>query len=275
VAVASVDCRSAFAPTRPPHNSRPRDGARPRRGARSRPPRRRRRSPLEPGRAEGQGVAIRARGGGEEPGLKQVSSRHARALSGNPPRRHHHGGGRREPEVPRRPPGPRRRRRSPVPSRGGEDAQAVQIRTCVLASRAGFPLIRATMAATNDSPPRHPRAPRTAAPARARDSGTAAPAAATFDPDPMPRVPARRARRARPAARPSARPQPRRGEPHVPHRRRDERPEPGFTNPARSPVYLHPQIEMLNADGVFSIFFPRPLLGSNRQPRRSRVARTR
>jgi hypothetical protein len=134
VAVASVDCRSAFAPTRPPHNSRPRDGARPRRGARSRPPRRRRRSPLEPGRAEGRGVAIRARGGGEEPGLKQVSSRHARALSGNPPRRHHHGGGRREPEVPRRPPGPRRRRRPPVPSRGGEDAQAVQIRTCVLAS---------------------------------------------------------------------------------------------------------------------------------------------
>lgn len=75
MAVASVDCRSAFAPTRPPHNSRPRDGARPRRGARSRPPRRRRRSPLEPARAEGRGVAIRARGGGEEPGLKQVSSR--------------------------------------------------------------------------------------------------------------------------------------------------------------------------------------------------------
>ena len=146
MAVASVDCRSAFAPTRPPHNSRPRDGARPRRGARSRPPRRRRRSPLEPGRAEGRGVAIRARGGGEEPGLKQVSSRHAHALSGNPPRRHHHGGGRREPEVPRRPPGPRRRRRPPVPSRGGEDAQAVQIRTCVLASRAGFPFIRATTA---------------------------------------------------------------------------------------------------------------------------------
>ena len=245
MAVASVDCRSAFAPTRPPHNSRPRDGARPRRGARSRPPRRRRRSPLEPGRAEGQGVAIRARGGGKEPGLKQVSSRHARALSGNPPRRHHHGGGRREPEVPRRPPGPRRRRRPPVPSRGGEDAQAVQIRTCVLASvpaslssarrrgarngasrptvRPGAParpgprrpLARATPGAPRPPPRRSTPTPRRAFPPVAR----------------VERAPRRVLRRARSRDGRAA---------HVcPRRRRDERPEPpGFTNPARSPIYI-------------------------------------
>jgi len=212
VAVASVDCRSAFAPTRPPHNSRPRDGARPRRGARSRPPRRRRRSPLEPARAEGRGVAIRARGGGEEPGLKQSQ---LGTHFPNPPRRHTSWRG------------TERARSSPTAS-GSSSSTTTPCafawwRRCSSGAnsnvRARLPCRlpfhpRDDAGARNgafpaDSPPRRPRAPRTAAPARARDAGSAAPAAATFDPDPAPRVPTRRARRARPATRPPARPQPR------------------------------------------------------------------
>ena len=244
MAVASVDCRSAFAPTRPPHNSRPRDGARPRRGARSRPPRRRRRSPLEPARAEGRGVAIRARGGGEEPGLKQSQ---LGTHFPNPPRRHTSWRGteraRSSPTASgsssstttpcafawwrRCSSGANSNVRARLPCRlpfhprdGGGQGTGLSRTT----SRPGAParpgpprpLARATPGAPRPPPRRSTPTPRRAFPPVAR----------------VERAPRRVLRRARSRDGRAA---------HVcPRRRRDERPEPpGFTNPARSPIYIY------------------------------------
>ena len=244
MAVASVDCRSAFAPTRPPHNSRPRDGARPRRGARSRPPRRRRRSPLEPGRAEGQGVAIRARGGGEEPGLKQSQ---LGTHFPNPPRRHTSWRGteraRSSPTASgsssstttpcafawwrRCSSGANSNVRARLPCRlpfhprdGGGQGTGLSRPTVRpgAPARPGppRPLARATPGAPRPPPRRSTPTPRRAFPPVGR----------------VERAPRRVLRRARSRDGRAA---------HVcPRRRRDERPEPpGFTNPARSPIYIY------------------------------------